>query len=116
MSTTRVLPSETPRSQACGETDFLFCDAGAKEDAARKRTKPHTKNTQARKALAKVTDRFCIRSASCSACYRGETSFREKFLQLRVVLSEANPSPAAADEGKGDAGGSDDPRHAQNFG
>jgi len=28
-----VLPSETPRNQACGETVFLFCGAG--DDAAR---------------------------------------------------------------------------------
>jgi hypothetical protein len=94
MSTTRVLPSETPRNQACGETVFLLC--GAEGEAARKRTKPHTKKTQASAALEKMTtDRLYIRRASCKECGRGDALYFE----LNIVISEADLSSAAADSG-----------------
>jgi hypothetical protein len=62
MSTTRVLPSETPCNQACGETVFLLCGAAA--DASHKRTKPKIKTVQASAALEIITYRFCMGNSS----------------------------------------------------
>src|SRR5277367_4152292 len=95
MSTTRVLPSETPRNHACGETVFLVC--ASEEDAACERTRPSAKRTQASVALEKITHRLCIESASCGECGRGRVSF----FVGRMVNTEARPSSAAPTKATG---------------
>src|SRR5271168_3125007 len=88
MSTTRVLPSETPRNQACGDTVFLFC--GAVDDAARKRAKPKITKAQASAALERITNRFRMGNSSVGTAKVAEFYF-SSFFALRFLRLVHHP-------------------------
>src|SRR5271169_6466939 len=88
MSTTRVLPSETPRNQACGDTVFLFC--GAVDDAARKRAKPKITKAQASAALERITNRFCMENSSVGTS-RVDKFYFSSFFTLRFLRLVHHP-------------------------